>query len=94
MIIVGPVIGEESQNAMMGASGTPDARNPVVRGNTVTPHTGVTAPIPEAITTVAKGRPLNHRAAMVAAPLAATHAEMNSPTAIINATSKKLCTTK
>lgn len=94
MSIVGPVTGEESQNAIMGASGTPDARNPVVSGNTVTPHTGVTVPMPDAITTVATGRPLNHRAVMVAAPLAATHAERTSPTAIISATSRKLCKTK
>lgn len=94
MSIVGPVTGEESQNAMMGASGTPDARNPVVSGNTVTPHTGVTVPMPDAITTVATGRPLNHRAVMAAAPLAATHAERTSPIAIISATSRKLCKTK
>jgi hypothetical protein len=67
--IAGSVTGDESQNAMTGASGTPAARNPVIR-STVTPHTGVIAPIAEAITIVEAGRPSNHFAATAPAPLA------------------------
>src|SRR5690606_8237474 len=85
--------GEESQNAMMGASGTPAARNPVINGSTVTPQTGVIEPIADAITIVEAGRPSNHLAVTAPAPLAATHAARRSPTAIIGPTSMKLSST-
>jgi hypothetical protein len=92
--IAGSVTGEESQNAMMGASGTPAARNPVINGSTVTPQTGVTEPIADAITMVEAGRPSNHLAVTAPARLAATHAERTSATAIVVATSTKLPSTK
>ena len=91
--IAGSVTGEESQNAMMGASGTPAASNPVINGSTVTPQTGVTAPIADAITIVEAGRPWNHFAVTAPAPLAATHADRISPIAIVGATSTKLSST-
>lgn len=92
--IAGSVTGEESQNAMMGASGTPAARNPVISGSTVTPQTGVTEPIADATTIVEAGRPSNHFAVTAPAPLAATHADRTSPIAIIGATARKLSSTK
>ena len=85
--------GEESQNAMMGASGTPAIRNPVISGSTVTPQTGVTEPIADAITIVEAGRPSNHFAVTAPAPLAATHADRTGPIAIVGATSTKLSST-
>ncbi|GFE52035.1 hypothetical protein So717_37880 [Roseobacter cerasinus] len=57
--MAGSVIGEDSQNAMIGASGTPAASNPAIKGNTVTPQTGVMAPISDAATTVRSVLPSN-----------------------------------
>jgi hypothetical protein len=87
------VTGEDSQNAIIGANGTPDARSPVMSGRMVTPQTGVIVPTTEAITIIVVGRPSNRFAVTFPAPLAATQADSRSPPPINGATAMKLSTT-
>ena len=49
MSMLGEVIGDESQNAMTGASGRPRRRRVAMRGSAPRPHTGVTEPTKLAI---------------------------------------------
>src|SRR5690606_28162791 len=86
--IPGSVTGDDSQKAITGARGTPAASSPVISGRTVTPQTGVTAPIAEARAIIATGRLWKERAVTVAAPLAVTQADSSSPNPIMGATSR------
>ena len=85
--MAGSVTGEDSQNAMTGANGTPEASRPAIRGRTVTPQTGVTAPTAEATTTVRTTLPSNASAIRPPAPLAMTQADRIMPGMTRGATS-------
>ena len=84
--IAGSVTGEDSQNAMIGASGTPAASNPAIKGSTVTPHTGVMAPKSDAANTVRSVLPSNAPAMWASAPLAMIQAARTMPGMTIGAT--------
>ena len=71
---------------MIGASGTPAARSPAISGRTVTPQTGVTAPISEAAITARRVRPSNARAMWLSAPLAMIQAARRMPGRTMGAT--------
>ena len=75
----GPVIGDDSQNAITGASGTPPANNPAISGRTVTPQTGSSAPTTEDARTVQAVLPLNTAATWPPAPLAMIQAVSTTP---------------
>ncbi len=77
--ITGSVTGDDNQNAITGASGTPDANNPDMSGKTVTPQTGITAPTIDAISMDLNLFPLNASRIRLPAPLAFIHAEIRIP---------------
>jgi hypothetical protein len=77
--MAGSVTGDDSQNAITGANGTPDASRPVINGNTVIPQTGVIAPIVEASKIDFHGVPSSACLMRPPAPLALTHADTIIP---------------
>ena len=85
--MAGSVTGDDSQNAITGANGTPEASRPVINGNTVIPQTGVIAPIVEASRIAFNGLPSNACLIRLPAPLAFTHADTIIPGTTSGATS-------
>jgi hypothetical protein len=78
MNCVGSISGEEIQNAMTGANGTPAPRRPATSGITPQEQNGRSAPISEATTIIRLWRPLKARAARASAPVAFAAAAMNT----------------
>ena len=83
--ISGLVIGEASQNAMIGASGTRAASSPATSGNTVIPQTGVSAPIKPARPIMRSSRPRKAAAIKAIAPEAVIAAVRPTATAMTGA---------
>ena len=55
--MLGSVTGDETQNAITGASGSPRRRSTAMRGSAPRPHTGVIAPTKLAMSTARAGPP-------------------------------------
>ncbi len=70
MNIDGSISGEDSQNAITAASGTPDASRAAITGMTPHEQNGDSAPIRLANTTIAAAFPAKARAIRFSAPLA------------------------
>ena len=79
--MAGSVTGDDNQNAMAGATMPTEmaARRPAINGNTVTPQTGVSAPIVDASKTARSGTPSKASRIPAPAPLALTQAEIRIP---------------
>ena len=91
--MAGSVMGDDSQKAITGASGTPAASSPAISGRTVTPQTGVTAPIAEANRMTFSMCPANMRAMPSPAPLAMIQAASRIPGITMGATETRLSAT-